>query len=279
MLMESLLKDLEDEDDQLDQIQETSTLSVIGEAISMSVDVDGNDSDDTGDEPLPCSSTPVHSRPEPQEVLKPMPRYPNSEHQGCSKCDRLAVTVENLQKQILDQNNNMYQLHLRLYQMEQYQYNSQSHNTQNQNGQSYISQTNNQTSNVQANEMQRMLVTPKSPSQLRSTERCEPVPTQVLYNGFTKAQLNHDLPGRGWKQDSKWLLRRMLTTEELKGHSITGHHGSKKKTHSVRPPLEDKSKLRVLYDIIIEKYPGRLVTDINLVLADVVKPSAPGMAE
>ncbi|CAG2216374.1 KRAB [Mytilus edulis] len=156
MLMESLLKDLEDEDDQLGQMQETSTLSVIGEAISMSVDVDGNDSDDTGDEPLPCSSTPVHSRPEPQEVLKPMPRYPNSEHQGCSKCDRLAVTVENLQKHILDQNNNMYQLHLRLYQMEQYQYNSQSHNTQNQNGQSYICQTNNQTSNVQANEMQRM---------------------------------------------------------------------------------------------------------------------------
>lgn len=118
MLMESLLKDLEDEDDQLGQIQETSTLSVIDEAVSMAVDVDGNDdSDDTGDVPLPSSSIPVHSRSEPPEVLKPLPRYPNSEHQGCSKCDCLAVNVENLQKQILDQNNNMYQLHLRLYQV------------------------------------------------------------------------------------------------------------------------------------------------------------------
>ncbi|VDI62284.1 Hypothetical predicted protein [Mytilus galloprovincialis] len=32
-------------------------------------------------------------------------------------------------------------------------------------------------------------------------------------------------------------------------------------------------------NIIMAKYPGRLVTNINLVLADVVQPSAPGMAE
>uniref|UniRef100_K1QLD6 Uncharacterized protein n=1 Tax=Magallana gigas TaxID=29159 RepID=K1QLD6_MAGGI len=92
-----------------------------------------------------------------------------------------------------------------------------------------------------------------------------------------QAQLEHDLPGRGWKSDAKWLLRRMFSLAELKGHSITGHHGSKK-TGAARPPLENRDKLRVLYDIIMEKYPGRMITDINLVLADVVKPSAAGMS-
>ncbi|CAC5364758.1 unnamed protein product [Mytilus coruscus] len=118
MLMESLLKDPEEDDQQLGQIQETSTLSVIGEAVSMSVDVGVNDDiDDVTPVTPPCSSTPVLSRLYQPEVLKPLPRYPlNIEHQACSKCDRLAVTVENLQKQILDQNNNIYQLHSRLYQ-------------------------------------------------------------------------------------------------------------------------------------------------------------------
>lgn len=31
--------------------------------------------------------------------------------------------------------------------------------------------------------------------------------------------------------------------------------------------------------IILENYPGRLITDINLVLADVVEPSAAGMSK
>ena len=64
---------------------------------------------------------------------------------------------------------------------------------------------------------------------------------------FAKAQLEHDLPGKGWKSDAKWLLRRMFTLVELKGHSITGHHGSSKKAGHIRPPLEDRNKLRVLY--------------------------------
>lgn len=82
------------------------------------------------------------------------------------------------------------------------------------------------------------------------------VVSDILYTGFTKAQLEHDLPGRGWKSDAKRLLRRMFSLAELKGHSITGHHRSKK-TGAARPPLEDRDKLRVLYDIIMEKYPGR----------------------
>ncbi|KAK3107069.1 hypothetical protein FSP39_006290 [Pinctada imbricata] len=70
----------------------------------------------------------------------------------------------------------------------------------------------------------------------------------------------------------------MFTVDELRGRSITGGHGkNKKKTGHIRPPLEDQAKLRVLYDIIVEKYPGRMPTDINLVLSDVVKPSASGM--
>lgn len=44
---------------------------------------------------------------------------------------------------------------------------------------------------------------------------------------FLQAQLVHDLPGKGWKGDAKWLLRRMFQFEELKGHSITGHHGTR----------------------------------------------------
>ena len=39
------------------------------------------------------------------------------------------------------------------------------------------------------------------------------------------------------------------------------------------------SSFILFVDIIMEKYPGRLITDIDLVLADVVKPSAAGMSE
>lgn len=74
-----MLKDLKDEDELMGHIHETSTLSV-------DVDVK-DDTDDVKHVPLPFSSTPVHSRSEPPEVLKPLSRYPlNGEQQGCSKC-------------------------------------------------------------------------------------------------------------------------------------------------------------------------------------------------
>ncbi|XP_052694385.1 uncharacterized protein LOC128172650 [Crassostrea angulata] len=168
---------------------------------------------------------------------------------SCRSCDQLKFNIETLQRQLyeLQQTHSVY--NTRLYQLEQ--------------------QVTQMKSNIQG--------TVAGISGLQDQQPTVEVVSEILYNGFTKAQLEHDLPSRGWKSDAKWLLRIMFSLAELKGHSITGHHGSKK-TGAARPPLENRDKLRVLYDIIKEKYPGRMITDINLVLADVVKPSAAGMS-
>ncbi|XP_052694455.1 uncharacterized protein LOC128172741 [Crassostrea angulata] len=168
---------------------------------------------------------------------------------SCRSCDQLKVNIETLQRQLYELQQTYSVYNTRLYQLEQ------------------------QVTQMQSN----IPGTVAGISGLQDQQPTVEVVSEILYNGFTKAQLEHDLPSRGWKSDAKWLLRRMFSLAELKGHSITGHHGSKK-TGAARPPLENRDKLRVLYDIIMEKYPGRMITDINLVLADVVKPSAAGMS-
>ncbi|XP_062569601.1 uncharacterized protein LOC134231632 [Saccostrea cucullata] len=201
-----------------------STRTLLGEAVSMAVDMDG-----------------------PPYFARPTPHYPTP----CQNCEQLRLANENLQRQMYEVQQNCYSLNTRLYQVEQFVFQQQ-----------------------QQHNVSGPLLSGRPPISHDAAQE-DQHQVESLYNGFTKAQLVHDLPGKGWKGDAKWLLRRMFTFEELKGHSITGHHGASKKNGKVRPPLDDQDKLKVLYDIIMEKYPGRLITDINIVLADIVKPSAP----
>ncbi|XP_062579188.1 uncharacterized protein LOC134241115, partial [Saccostrea cucullata] len=154
-----------------------STTTLLGEAVSMAVDMDG-----------------------PPYFARPTPHYPTP----CQNCEQLRLANENLQrKQFVFQQ-------------------QQQHNVSG------------------------PLLSGRPPISHDAAQE-DQHQVESLYNGFTKAQLVHDLPGKGWKGDAKWLLRRMFTFEELKGHSITGHHGASKKNGKVRPPLDDQDKLKVLY--------------------------------
>ena len=97
------------------QTDEISASGVMGQAVSMSMGTEH--SVDNTYLSLNDSGTP-------HQVFQPTPRYFSTptapQTLGCSQCQRLQTTMESMQKELMELNHNIFQLHSRLCQVNNY---------------------------------------------------------------------------------------------------------------------------------------------------------------
>ncbi|XP_060551867.1 uncharacterized protein LOC132713334 [Ruditapes philippinarum] len=96
-------------------------------------------------------------------------------------------------------------------------------------------------------------------------------PQEQLYGSYTKNQLLAKIEGvTDYSKAAKTLFRTLYKEEEYRGRSLCG--GKPNKRYLARPPLEDQTKLHIIYDIIHEKY-GQGQSHTKEKLREILKPT------